>query len=330
MSKFIPVLGTKEQVSAQAITEGFTYFETDTGKIFVDTDGERILFGGGGVKILYSSKDGVEKSLLDNTYYIPLTSLTDKETSPSENDLIIVDDGRFFKVLDVSEFNNNIHCELISISSTGGSGSGGVVGPGDGPGTQAGLTIETLKKIKSPYVYGQKAEVSYRTTAANDPVITYSIIVTNISTKEYRSDQESIESGQIFTYDFGPLLYEGMNNIKITISGTNDGSQSYEYTPINCIRMELKESPDFNPLNAVSGALEFKCMPFGNISKTLKIYIDGEVQPNLTKENFSSSDEEIAITIPPQTHGVHKIKAVLSTGSGALEVATKPLEYEIA
>ena len=57
----------------------------------------------------------------------------------------------------------------------------------------------------------------------------------------------------------------------------------------------------------------------GNGNK-VHIYIDGELQPDLTLENFTTSDEERSITIPPQSHGMHKIKAVLSTGAGGADV----------
>jgi hypothetical protein len=36
-------------------TPGYIYFATDTGKIFLDTDRERVSLGGGGAQILYAS-----------------------------------------------------------------------------------------------------------------------------------------------------------------------------------------------------------------------------------------------------------------------------------
>ena len=323
MSKFIPVLGTKEKISAQAIAEGFTYFETDTGKIFVDVNGKRIQFGGSGVAILYAQAEKVDENV-DGTYSIQLSSLDDKEAIPSMDDLIINSDGRFFKVMDLDE--EKIICSLIAVSGTG--GGGGPVNP-DTPGQTVTIKLEQIVGIRGPYIYGQPAYATFKTTASEDYDVTYTIVIKS-NDGATNTIQKTAESGAEFTFDIGSALYPGLNLVTITASGANSGSTTRRYTNINCIEMMLKESPDFNSLLSVTGALEFKCMPVGEISKTLKIYIDGNLQPDLTLENFTTSDEERSITIPPQKHGMHTIKAVLSTGSGSFEATAEPLEYEIA
>ena len=317
------MLGTKEKISAQAIAEGFTYFETDTGKIFVDVNGKRIQFGGSGVAILYAQAEKVDENV-DGTYSIQLSSLDDKEAIPSMDDLIINSDGRFFKVMDLDE--EKIICSLIAVSGTG--GGGGPVNP-DTPGQTVTIKLEQIVGIRGPYIYGQPAYATFKTTASEDYDVTYTIVIKS-NDGATNTIQKTAESGAEFTFDIGSALYPGLNLVTITASGANSGSTTRRYTNINCIEMMLKESPDFNSLLSVTGALEFKCMPVGEISKTLKIYIDGNLQPDLTLENFTTSDEERSITIPPQKHGMHTIKAVLSTGSGSSEATAEPLEYEIA
>ena len=55
MSKFKPVYGSSEKIQELAYLEGAVYFESDSGRILVDFDNERIPFGGGGVQVLYCS-----------------------------------------------------------------------------------------------------------------------------------------------------------------------------------------------------------------------------------------------------------------------------------
>lgn len=324
-TKFRPVQGADEKIKQSPYTEGYVYFATDTGRIYLDTEGERVPLGGGGVSILYAQAAQVKENV-DGTYAIQIEDLDDSDAKPSMDDLIINSDGRFFKVIDSDDL--EMICSLIAVSGTG--GGGGPVNPDSPGGTTATIKLEQIVGVRGPYIFGQSAYVTFKATATEDYDVTYTIsIQSNDGSK--KSIQRSAESGAEFTFDIGKELYAGLNLVTVTASGANSGSTApRRYTNVNCIEMLLKESPDFNPLLSVSGALEFKCMPVGEISKTLKIYIDGELQPDLTLENFTTSDEERSITIPPQSHGMHKIKAVLSTGAGGATATAEPLEYEVA
>lgn len=327
MSKFIPVLGTKEKVSAQAITEGFTYFETDTGRIFVDVDGERIAFGGGGVQILYADSKNVTESFFDETYYIPLADLDDKEAQPSENDLIINKDGRFFKILYVDRNEGSINCSLIAVSGTGGNTGGGDVPGGNDP--EQKITLEAIDAVRGPYIFGQSAYICYKAVAPKDYNITYTITIETQGSKP-KIIQRSSTSGAEFKFDLGPELFKGLNKIIIAVNTDNSGSTSLTYRNVNCIEMLLKESVNFNPLSVVNGELLFYCRPVGSgLTKTLKIYIDGDIRNDLT-QTVTSSEQDVRISILGLSHGAHTIKAVLSTGEGTTEVSATPLLYEIA
>ena len=77
MSKFIPVVGLSEKISGAAIVDGYTYFEADTGKIYMDVNGERLSFGGGGVQVLYALSSSITESFFDESYFMPLADLED-------------------------------------------------------------------------------------------------------------------------------------------------------------------------------------------------------------------------------------------------------------
>ena len=50
---FYPVQGSESKIKAQTTQDGHIYFATDTGKIYLDTNGKRISVGGAGAAIYY-------------------------------------------------------------------------------------------------------------------------------------------------------------------------------------------------------------------------------------------------------------------------------------
>jgi hypothetical protein len=119
----------------------------------------------------------------------------------------------------------------------------------------------------------------------------------------------------------------------ISAQGDNSGSSNnLTYKNKNCIKLFLNESTEFNPLKVIfnNEILQFKCVPVGEgLTKTLTVYVDGITSKDLTKTITSSSRME-TIDIPPQPHGMHTIKATLSTGTAPNITYTNELEYQIA
>ena len=327
MPKFIPVMGNSEKISAASYAEGFTYFETDTGRIYVDTNGERKIFGGGGVEIFYASSTNITESFYDESFNIPFVDLENEEAQLSPDDLIINSDGRFFKVIEFDSDSGLINCSLIAVSGTGG-GSGGDDPGGDTPSTST-IKLEAINAVRGPYVFGQPANIVYKATATEDYNVTYTITI-SLNDGTSKNIQRSAESGKEFSFDLGSELYKGLNKVVVAVSGDNSGSTSRTYRNINCIEMALRESANFNPLEVFDGELIFTCIPVGaGLTKTLRYYIDNEIQNNLT-QTVTSSEQDVRVSIVGLSHGTHSIKAVLSTGEGTTEVSAAPLQYEIA
>ena len=331
MSKFIPVLGTKEKISNAAIADGYTYFETDTGKIFVDVDGERIAFGGGGVSVLYADAKDVKEDTTDFTYMLYASQhLEDIEAIPEKDDLIINSDGRFFKVLSFNKDTDLIKCKVVSVSGTG---SGGGTTP-DSPGGSSKYT--TLKNVGTMpnaqiYIYGQKQNVEFVATATDDTIITITYTITSNTDGQVKSFPFTVKSGETHTFDLGSVLFNGLNTLRVDAIGPNSGAaEPLRYMGINSVSLSLDPSDSFNPLGyAYNDNLTFYCIPTGEIDKTLRVYLNGELAAS-EFYNRSISGKIQGITIPKQAHGVYKLEAVLSYSTGASEITTEPLKYEVA
>jgi hypothetical protein len=75
------------------ITEGYIYFATDSGKVYLDTATERIVAGGSGASVLYANAKDVQQELINFSYILRLTDLEDKNANPKKDDLIINSNG---------------------------------------------------------------------------------------------------------------------------------------------------------------------------------------------------------------------------------------------
>ena len=128
-TKFRPVRGREQIILAMGYNEGYIYFATDTGNIFVDADGKsKIPLGGRGAAVLYSNTKAIQNSADDN-YTLYLEGLEDPSATVRIGDLIINhQDNAFYKVVEVETDEEILTCMRIAVSGSGG-GGGGTTGP---------------------------------------------------------------------------------------------------------------------------------------------------------------------------------------------------------
>ena len=118
---FTPVQSTEDIIKSLNVQNGWLYFATDTGKMYLDTASGRISVGGvgGGVSIYYGETEKPEQDETTELYSIPKSDV--KEGTPKVGDLILNSDNGFYKVNSVTE--DNYICILLAISGIGGGGN---------------------------------------------------------------------------------------------------------------------------------------------------------------------------------------------------------------
>jgi hypothetical protein len=128
---FSPVRGYEENIRRQAVADGYVYFATDTGNIYVDAEGARHTMGGSGSSGIHytnaSEADVVrvgEDEDENKLYTIPLETF-ENVVIPKPDDLLLNSDGRFFRVISYSDETGLVTTSLIAVS--GGGGGGGTV-----------------------------------------------------------------------------------------------------------------------------------------------------------------------------------------------------------
>ena len=107
-TKFRPVRGTEEFIATLPVTNGQVYFALDSGKIYVDTEDERVSVGASGASIYYTyALVDKENVAIGENYVVELRSPEGEHlTNVRINDLLINYDGTFYKVKDFDEEGN--------------------------------------------------------------------------------------------------------------------------------------------------------------------------------------------------------------------------------
>ena len=323
--KFRPYRGTDATIQGIPYSEGYLYFATDTGRIYLDYNQERLTMGGNGASLFYANDTDVFQDLLDR-YHIDISTFDDPEASIKVNDLIINTDGAFYRVLEVDKETNTVECSRIAVSGTGGGDSGS--GGGAGGGTASYIKFEELSSVPYTFIYGQTYEVRYKATAEYDSRININVQIDGLNNQS-KTVSKLVTSGEEFTLDLGSELFQGANKIVITALTDNSGSAEKRYTGRNAIILALKKDEEFNPRIVQKGNLTFSCRPVGSINKVLQVFVDGilEVEEEV---KATTSDSNISVTVPKQSHGTHTISAIISANTGGITVTTDPIVYQVA
>lgn len=125
-SIFRPVRGTQTKIDNFPITDGYVYFATDSGRIYLDKDGERVNVGGGaGASIFYAeANDDFEKDAETGRFLIPSSVLEDQKATHTKGDIIVnIVDGSFYSVQEITKTDDGIILHCIRIATSGGEGN---------------------------------------------------------------------------------------------------------------------------------------------------------------------------------------------------------------
>jgi len=122
---FRPVECTETAMKTSVPVDGFVYFATDTGRIYLGSNGSYLPMGGGNSGVFYATK-----TIDETTIEKPIFSADDIESDemPSVDDLIInlglnVDYNGFYRVVDIIS-ETEVLANYLPVGG-GGSSSGG-------------------------------------------------------------------------------------------------------------------------------------------------------------------------------------------------------------
>ena len=346
---FQPVRGSEAGIAKLEKRNGRVYFATDSGKIYVDTDQERIAMGAAGAAIYYGEAKSPEQDP-DTEYYIfHRADLENYESDdPKPGDLILnSEDGGFYRV--VSAQDTYFECSLLSISGVGG---GGGIGSSLRP-------LLSIKSTDSTVINGQPAKVTFEVESAKDVdgslIDTSLTVVWTLKIKNSTVGEESYFTNNIsvpldinpysptfgkatVTFDFGPYLRSSTTTyVELFAQGINHDAVSRTLTTIiTSSQLTLSHAAGYSATSTHTlNNIIVKCNVVGSIPKILDYYFDNTlVQTDLLGINSQQEQQLKMSNIPTKliTHGAHKIRIELyqDLGSGVRGLPAEPLEFEIA
>ena len=334
---FRPVRGTEEKILSLAYNEGYVYFATDTGNIFIDSKGQsKIPMGGRGAAVIYTNGTAVQNS--DDDYYsLSVDSLVNADDTVKNGDLLINRDGSFYKVIEVLE--DYFSCERIAVS---GIGSGGEGGSGSTTVVTQRGRLTVTNNGETDILNGSTCTFSIKATSMTEDgvavddnlkvTIKYYVAGSNVA---YYSDSLIIEHGQTVTYEATNYL---RNSTETSISFTVSGSEANKFysngkverTVItHALSLEWVSS-QFSNIKYFSNTIGVSTRFSVGAKRILDVYFDdalvftrtyavsdttASAAPDITKDSpiYNLDGTTTGQTISNiYTHGRHIISAVLS------------------
>lgn len=325
-TRFRVYRGKEAQISHIPITDGYLYFATDTGNIYIDFQSQRKAMGGNGsgggnTGLHYGNYPEIEPDVETELFTFLRSRLDDPDAVVSVDDIIINSDGAFFRVTAYTETNDLI-CSRIAVSG-GGSGSGSASDTLD-----LSLTYSNIDKVGSTYIYKQQSKITFYPSAERDEEV--SMVVTFHDNNNPDSEDIiypfRVINGDPCEIDTSVLPISSNFTVSVLI---NSSSSRYNYgrgwtqvfEPIRIVEMGIEKLnaaaylPVITSENLTGLSLSYK--PIGGsslASEKLHVYIDNSEVQSLS-QNISAAQYGRAqtISIPSQSHGVHVVELSVST-----------------
>lgn len=173
---------------------------------------------------------------------------------------------------------------------------------------------------------GNEAWIDFTYTSFENEVPTGDgTVLISINNKKIEALSGNIQHGVPKRLNIANYLKVGSNTVRVTCSDQYGASRSLVY---NISIIELKIESSFDSSRIFDDTIIFRYKIFGQIEKTVHILVDGE--EFYTKVFTSSvSGAETTLTLPKQTHGVHKITAYITSEVEDSEIYSNTLEFEI-
>ena len=336
---FTPIYGKENEINLLNINNGYIYFSTDTGRIYMDMNNERVSMGGSGIALFYTDQENVikeddENAILSSNYFL------DSHTLPKVNDIIINSDGIFYKVKNIEGI--NYYCLIMAIS---GNGSGG-----SGPSVEKTLnfTYSGIKQNQN-FIYGQDAEITVYGVAKEDDGFYLSFdlydrtdMYNPIFLNGFKTDY--IPNGSDYIFNLKDLFIGVGSKLSLSITIFSDNASSPVNKSINglsVVEMGIEKDPDFSItapiISTETSSLVIKYIPLGDSNSTIQeklhVYIDSvelTLESNQQIIKPSWYNRSVSLTIPEQTHGLHLIELTISTEIDNQTIFSNKIVYEAA
>lgn len=265
--RFTPVRGVEDKIAGHVMGfhDGFVYFATDTGKIYMDytdengVDHARVPFGGGASSggsnsgIFFAKRPVSEDEKLETELIFSMDDHIEGKTYPEKDDLILnSEDGCFYRVLSTNKVTAEVLGARLTVAGNG-SSSGGA----DSLAEDISLVIESLPDT----IINNKPQTLYftATSALNnkgnpiDPQvkITWRLESTDDGTNYtvYKTFNITVSSGERYGIDVGShAKLSSMSRVVLVATQDNHNSTITRSTSFSTSDLALTTPASFSNL----------------------------------------------------------------------------------
>lgn len=127
----------------------------------------------------------------------------------------------------------------------------------------------------------------------------------------------------LHTIDISQYLSSGSNTVRVKCTDIYGTYKTLAYS-VSIVDMYITST--FDATVPYSGDITFKYTPYGAISKTIHILVDGTEKSAV---NISTSGKQNTYIIPAMPHGVHRLEVYASAELDDIYMESEPLVYDI-
>lgn len=349
--RFVPVRGTEEKIAASVMgfNDGYLYFATDTGHIYldyIDEDGRQVaramvggaIGGDGNIGVYYANKSLSNDEKLETSIIFPIDTIEGKQY-PNKNDLIInIPEGSFYRVVAPSPLTSSVTANRLTIAG-GGGGASTLAEDID-------LIIDPLDTVN--LINDSSQLVYFTATSAKNAkgreidsrlTITYTLAYTDdgINYITYKTDKFMVDSGIKTSLDFGKYAKKSSTS-RLTLKASQNNAEGtisryFDFTTSN-LTLSLPQNFS-NSSYYLPNQVILQCNAVGEMDKIVEYYFDDEYVPffieTLSINDSAARSVDVSSKGVNITHGAHKVWIRLFQSiNGEKGAEVEPLVFEIA
>ncbi len=215
----------------------------------------------------------------------------------------------------------------LSVVYTDGSTKEIEISSGGGTSTSGSATITRITASSTQCIYGDECPIEFEFSAIDSAG---DVVGDGIATWYVGNNKKttSIVSQGSNSFDIGKYLSVGSNNVKVSVSVDTGGETPTIVTKtwtVNAVNMYVVWNYDDTTVNT-SDTVAIRWTPYGNLSKTTHIVIDGT---EVTTSETTRSGVEQYVTINKYPHGSHMVELYLTAMVNGVEVRSDSVYHDM-
>lgn len=331
---FVPCRGLEEDIASLAkvpYIDGRVYFAYDTNKIFFDAKGERHVMSGDGITFVYGNDPAPIQNAEILTDYTLLISAVNDGNPVAIDNIIINQDGGFYRVTGVTADGERYECNLMAIAGSGGGTGGG--------GTGRILRVTTVNAFPLTTAKGYDIEGVFKCTSNfGDETVTIEIEISSNDRLEPIIRYQDVTVGEEYTVKIAANELLPGDNVIRTRAVVDEDASAWTKRTVNVLNIGFAATSTWNPRqrfgeswNDIDFSYKLSNLPAdGSVPVTIYYYFDDLLTATqITKVDSGNYKFDKNTELGGLGHGDHDLRVEAYASINDLSVKIGTLRYNI-